>query len=148
MIHLAEVPTFQIVVAAALIAPDAKILMQKRRTGAAHGGLWEFPGGKVERKESPISALVRELREELGISVSPNSITPAGFAFEDLVLDRPRLPIAIFLYTCREWIGEVQCLDAETIGWFESQDIAALPMPPLDVPLAAQLDRLLSAGVI
>ncbi len=145
---MAEDPTFQIVVAAALIASDGKILMQLRRADAAHGGLWEFPGGKIEAGESPISALIRELHEELGISVAPDSLIPAGFAAEDPEPTRSRLPIAIFLYTCRKWDGEVQCLDAEAIGWFAGRDITALQMPPLDVPLAAQLNRLLSAGVI
>ena len=145
---MAEVPTFRIVVAAALIAPTGKILMQIRRAGAAHGGLWEFPGGKIETDESPISALIRELREELGVDVTADSLIPTGFAVEDLAPQPSRLPIAIFLYTCREWAGEVQCLDGESIGWFAINEIAALPMPPLDVPLAAQLERLFSAGVI
>lgn len=145
---MAEVPTFQIVVAAALIAPDGKILMQKRRAGGAHGGLWEFPGGKIEARESPITALIRELSEELGIVVTQDSLIPAGFAVEDFSPEIARLPIAIFLYTCRNWQGEVQCLDGEAIGWFASYAIADLEMPPLDVPLAAQLDRLLAAGAI
>ena len=63
-------PTLVPVVAAALIGPEGQVLMQQRKRGGALGGLWEFPGGKVEPGESPAAALVRELLEELGIAVA------------------------------------------------------------------------------
>jgi len=90
------------VVAAALIDYKGRVLMQQRPPGKRLAGLWEFPGGKIERDESPETALVRELDEELGIGVSPTSLTAAGFASEPLG-DRHLL---LLLYCCRLWSGE------------------------------------------
>lgn len=140
---LAKVPTYCVVVAGALVRPDGKILMHRRKLGSAHGGLWEFPGGKLEPEESLKSALIRELSEELGIVIAEDSLSPAGFAAEDPPSDLARMPIGIHLYTCRSWSGEVQCLEGEAIGWFDHREIAGLAMPPLDVPLAEQLRQLL-----
>lgn len=128
------------VVAVALIAADGRICLQQRPYGKAHGGLWEFPGGKVEPGETCEAALVREVAEELGISLECAALVPAAFAGgEDLV---------ILLYACREWAGDVRCLEGEAIGWFAPDEIAALAMPPLDYPLGRRLGQLLAAGAI
>ncbi len=140
---MTEVPTYIAVVAGALVRSDGKILMHRRRLGSAHGGLWEFPGGKLEVGESQKSALIRELNEELGILVAEPALEPAGFAVEELAPDSAKTPIGIDLYICRSWEGEAQCLEGEAIAWFAHAEIAGLDMPPLDVPLAEQLGRLL-----
>lgn len=129
------------VVALALIDEYGSVLMQQRRIGGAHGGLWEFPGGKVKRSESPESALVREIREELGIEIDPASLAPLTFASDPAQPPAPREPYVILLYTCQKWLGEPQCLEGEAIGWFAADALAELAgqadkMPPLDVPLA------------
>jgi 8-oxo-dGTP diphosphatase len=129
------------VVAAALVAPDGRILMQQRRADRAFGGLWEFPGGKVEARESPESALLREIREELGVALDPGALIPLTFASDPRLPPEPRQPHVILLYTCRIWTGEPRCLDAAALGWFAPQDLAELAMPPLDVPLAEALIR-------
>lgn len=121
------------VVAAALIAPDGRILMHQRKFGAALGGLWEFPGGKVESGESADSALVRELAEELGIVVAAGDLVYLDRASE------AGNPYVILLYTCRHWVGEPQCLAGEALAWVLPEDLLALEMPPLDVPLAQTL---------
>ena len=126
-------PTTIPVVAAALIAPDGRILVHQRKFGAALGGLWEFPGGKVEAGENPDFALVRELAEELGIAVEAADLEFLAEASE------PGNPHVILLYTCRIWRGEPNCLDGEEIAWFAPEDILSLDMPPLDVPLAQAL---------
>lgn len=129
-----------IVVAAALVAPDGSVCLQRRPLEKAHGGLWEFPGGKVEGGETPEAALIREIAEELGVGLASADLVPAGFASGG--------GIVILLYACRAWHGTATCLEAEALGWFQPSQIPALAMPPLDYPLADQLGRLLAAGLI
>jgi 8-oxo-dGTP diphosphatase len=136
---LQEKPTVVLVVAAALIGPDGRILLQKRRRDRVHGGLWEFPGGKVDPGEIPESALVREIAEELGIVLDPAALAPLAFASDRALPPLPREPHLILLYGCRSWLGEPQCLDAQEIAWFAPDRLAGLAMPPLDVPLAKAL---------
>lgn len=121
------------VVAAALIAADGRVLMQQRKHGGALGGLWEFPGGKVEAGETPAAALTRELAEELDITVAMADLTYVASASE------PGNPHVILLYACRRWSGTPQCLAGEAIAWVAPAGLLALEMPPLDVPLAQEL---------
>ena len=105
--------------------------MHRRPLHKDHGGLWEFPGGKVEPAEMPTNALVRELAEELGVRVNPAKLLPAGFA-ETPPADGNR-GIVILLYTLSEWTGEPMALDAgAAIDWFTPREIAGLALPPLD----------------
>lgn len=127
------------VVAAALIREDGRVLMQRRAAGGAHGGLWEFPGGKVDPGESPETALVRELAEELGITIAGDRLTPAGWAGQAPGEGGPGGRIVILLYTCRDWQGEPECLVGERLDWFAPREIPQLSMPPLDYPLADAL---------
>lgn len=138
-VELPNIPTMVPVVAVALIAPEPRILMQRRKASRAFGGLWEFPGGKVEPGESPESALLREIAEELGITLDVQALQPLTFASDPALPPAPRQPHVILLYTCRRWRGEPSCLDAESIAWFAQEEIMGLPMPPLDVPLAEAL---------
>ena len=123
------------VVAAALIDEAGHILMQRRPEGKALAGRWEFPGGKVERSESPEEALCRELGEELGIVVAPGDLSPVTFASQPLG-DRHMI---LMLYRCRRWIGDPQALEAAELRWGDAESLAALPMPAADVPLLAAL---------
>ena len=132
-------PTWLAVVALALSDGAGRWLMHKRPSAKDHGGLWEFPGGKVETGETPEEALVREIAEEVGIAIDPAALVPATFAHDR---DSDRLPkIVILLYTCARWTGEPQALEGEAIGWFASDEIERLDKPPLDVMLAASLFR-------
>ncbi|MXO90064.1 (deoxy)nucleoside triphosphate pyrophosphohydrolase [Pontixanthobacter aquaemixtae] len=126
-----------LVVAAALRRTDGRWLMHKRPQAAHHGGLWEFPGGKVESAETPEIALVREVEEELGISIEAADCMPAGFAQSQA--ETGRKAIVILLYTLEKWRGEPRALEGEGVGWFTPQEIEALDKPPLDIALAAQL---------
>ena len=128
-----------IVVAAALIDSDGRILVQQRPQGKAMAGLWEFPGGKVEDGELPEGALIRELQEELGIDVQQACLAPACFASEALG-DRHML---LLVYICRKWQGIPRALEAPALKWMRPLDLHALDMPPADKPLIGLLDALI-----
>lgn len=129
------------VVAAALVDVNGLVLLQQRAPGRQMAGLWEFPGGKVEKGEGPETALVRELREELGIDCKEDSFVPVGFASEPLG-DRHLL---LLLFTCREWRGVPQPLDASALRWVRPLKMLELPMPPADRPLIAPLAASINA---
>ncbi len=139
-----NIPTMIPVVAVALVADDGRVLLQKRRAGGAHGGLWEFPGGKVEPHEAPEDALCREIAEELGIALDRSSLAALAFVSDPHVPPAEREAYVILLYHCREWRGEARALDGEAVEWFALDALEALPMPPLDRPLAAALRRAFS----
>lgn len=128
-----------VVVAAALVDGEGKVLLQQRRPGRQMAGLWEFPGGKVEEGELPEAALARELKEELGIDARLRELVPASFASAHLG-DRHML---LLLYICRNWTGTPQPLDAAALNWVRPMDMFALPMPPADAPLIPVLEALL-----
>lgn len=127
-----------LVVAAALIDGDGRILLQQRPTDKQLGGLWEFPGGKIEPGESPEAALVRELREELGIDVESSCLAPATFA--SAVLAERHL--MLLLYVCRKWTGVPTALEAPALRWVRPIEMHALDMPPADRPLIGILEAL------
>lgn len=128
-----------IVVAVALIDADGRLLVQQRPLGKPMAGLWEFPGGKVEPDELPESALIRELREELGIDVEKACLAPACFASEPLG-DRHML---LLVYICRKWRGIPRPIEAPAIKWVRPVELHGLEMPPADKPLIGLLDALI-----
>ena len=128
-------PTMLLVVAAALTNEVGEILLQLRPEGRSMAGLWEFPGGKVEAGENPESALVRELKEELGIDIDPVALTPFAFASEPLG-DRHLL---LLLYRCMRWSGTPLALESPELRWVSPTDMDQLPMPPADLPLMRAL---------
>ena len=127
------------VVAVALIDADGRLLVQQRPAGKTFAGLWEFPGGKIEPGETPEAALIRELREELGIDTEAACLAPATFASETLG-DRHLL---LLLYVCRKWRGIPLALEGGTLKWAWPRDLHGLEMPPADKPLIALLEALL-----
>jgi 8-oxo-dGTP diphosphatase len=132
-VDLQKFPTTILVVAAALIALDGRVLMHRRPLAKQHGGLWEFPGGKVEPDETPTIALARELHEELGIVIDP-----AAFDLVAGAADAEQR-VRIDLYVGRNWNGVPNCLEGGAIDWFVPAAVLDLPMPPLDLPLAKAL---------
>jgi 8-oxo-dGTP diphosphatase len=128
-----------LVAAVALIDPDGRILLAKRPEGKTLAGLWEFPGGKVESGERPETALIRELKEELGIDVEQSCLAPLTFAshaYEDFHLLMP-------LYVCRRWKGIAQALEGQALKWVFAKNLRDYPMPPADLPLIPHLQELL-----
>lgn len=128
-----------LVVAVALVDIDGRVLIARRPEGKKMAGLWEFPGGKVEPGETPEAALVRELREELGIDTSGSCLAPLTFAsheYDDFHLLMP-------LYVCRRWRGRIAAKEHSEIKWVRPMQMGAYSMPPADVPLVAMLRDLL-----
>lgn len=128
-----------VVVAAALVDCDGRVLLQQRAPDRSMAGLWEFPGGKLEDGELPEAALVRELEEELGIQTDSACLAPAAFA-SAAVGERHML---LLLYICRKWRGAPQPLDASALQWVRPNQMFALEMPPADKPLIGLLDALI-----
>jgi 8-oxo-dGTP diphosphatase len=124
-----------LVVAAALVDAQGRILVQRRPPGRQHGGLWEFPGGKLEPGEGPVEALVRELHEELAIAVTPADCVTLGFAASPV---QPGMrPVVLLLYGCRRWAGDPVSHEQAALDWVDAARLRTLAMPPLDVPLVA-----------
>ena len=123
------------VVAAALVDPDGRVLVAERPPGKHLAGQWEFPGGKIEPGETPETALVRELTEELGVDTSASCLAPAGFASHAY----PDFHLVLLLFACRKWSGTVRGRDGQRLLWLRVNDLFALDMPPADRPLLGLL---------
>jgi 8-oxo-dGTP diphosphatase len=124
-----------LVVAAALVDDEGRVLIAQRPEGKQLAGMWEFPGGKVEPGETPEAALIRELEEELGIVVKKACLAPFVFAshtYEDFHLLMP-------LYLIRRWDGEPESKEHKAIKWVRPVNMRDYPMPPADLPLVAYL---------
>lgn len=130
--------TSLIVVAAALVDRDGRLLVQQRPEGLSMAGLWEFPGGKLEPGETPEQALIRELGEELAIDVDHACLAPACFA-SDMLGDRHLL---LLLFVCRKWRGTPVAQHASALRWVRPVELHGLDMPPADKPLIGLLEAL------
>lgn len=120
-----------IVVAAALIDFDRRVLISRRPEGKPMAGLWEFPGGKVHAGETPERALIRELFEELAIDVCPTCISPLTFASHSY----PDFHLLMPLYICSRWDGVVTPREGQEVRWVRAMRLADYPMPEADLPL-------------
>lgn len=134
----AAVPTV-LVAAVALIDADGRVLLAERPRGKSMAGLWEFPGGKVGVDETPETALIRELEEELGIDVSERCLAPLTFASHRY----ERFHLLMPLYVCRVWDGRVEAREGQRLAWVRAEALDDYPMPPADVPLVAMLKDVL-----
>lgn len=134
-------PTLLFVVALALIDENEKILLQTRPLGKSMAGLWEFPGGKVEEGELPEHALVREMKEELNITVSAQNLTATCFASESL----GKKNLLLLLYIADIWDGDIIAKEGQEFDWFDLDAMSQLDMPPADIPLVANLKKILQS---
>jgi 8-oxo-dGTP diphosphatase len=134
----AELPRSS-VVCVALIDADGRVLLAERPPGKPMAGLWEFPGGKIAGNETPEAALIRELKEELGIDVAESCLSPFAFAshrYEDF-------HVLLLLYLCRRWSGMVAGREGQNLAWVRPDKLADYAMPAADKPLVAMLRDLL-----
>jgi 8-oxo-dGTP diphosphatase len=128
-----------LVVACALVDPDRRVLLAQRPPGKSLAGKWEFPGGKVEPGERPEATLIRELHEEIGITVKEACLAPLTFAshaYDDFHLLMP-------LYICRRWEGQVTAREGQNLAWVRVNKLRDYEMPPADIPLIPHLMDLL-----
>ena len=128
-----------LVVACALVDADKRVLIAQRPEGKTLAGLWEFPGGKIEPGERPEQTLIRELHEEIGITVSEPCLAPltfASYAYDSFHLLMP-------LYICRRWEGDVIAREGQNLAWVRANKLRDYPMPPADIPLIPHLIDLL-----
>jgi 8-oxo-dGTP diphosphatase len=135
----AEPAPLVLVVAVALVDVDGRVLLAQRPQGKAMAGLWEFPGGKLHDGETPEAALIRELKEELGIDVSEACLAPLSFASHRY----RRFHLLMPLYVCRRWSGTPSAREGQRLAWVRPQKLDEYPMPPADKPLVAALRDLL-----
>jgi 8-oxo-dGTP diphosphatase len=128
-----------LVVAAALIDADGRVLLARRPPGKAMAGLWEFPGGKVGPDETPEAALIRELKEELGLDLAHACLAPLTFASHRY----PDFHLLMPLFAARNWKGTPVPREGQELAWVRPLKMSDYPMPPADVPLVAMLRDLL-----
>ena len=131
--------TSLLVAACALIDADGRVLLAQRPPGKPMAGLWEFPGGKVEAGERPEQTLIRELNEELGISLEEACLAPLTFASHSYADFHLLMP----LFVCRRWHGTAVGREGQKLAWVRPQRLRDYPMPPADAPLVAHLMALL-----
>lgn len=124
-----------LVAACALIDVDGRVLLARRPEGKKMAGLWEFPGGKLEPGETPEAALIRELREELGIDVARACLAPFAFASHAY----PKFHLLMPLFLCRRWKGNPVAREDQTLAWVRPDKLATYPMPAADKPLVPLL---------
>ncbi|MBR9761960.1 MAG: 8-oxo-dGTP diphosphatase MutT [Rhodobacteraceae bacterium] len=120
-----------LVSAVALIDVDGRVLLAQRPEGKSMAGLWEFPGGKVEAGETPEAALIRELKEELGIDTWSSCLAPLTFASHEYENFHLLMP----LFACRKWEGVPQPREGQTLAWARGTELRNYEMPPADLPL-------------
>ena len=124
-----------LVAACALVDLDGRVLLARRPEGKKMAGLWEFPGGKLNPGETPEVALIRELKEELGIDVASSCL--AAFAFASHSYDSFHLLMPLFL--CRRWRGTPQAREGQTLAWVHAAKLGEYAMPEADRPLVPLL---------
>ena len=128
-----------LVAACALIDADGRVLIAQRPEGKSMAGLWEFPGGKVEANERPEQTVIREMHEELGVTIEESSLSPFAFASHAY----PEFHLLMPLFLCRRWEGAITPREGQSVAWVTPKDLANYPMPPADAPLIPKLRDLI-----
>ena len=122
-----------VIVAAAVVRHEERVLITQRVSGAHLGGMWEFPGGKLEPGEGPEIALVRECREECGIEIRVLDILDVVFhAYE-------KKNVLLLFYACELVSGEVQHLEVAAHAWCLPSELDNYDFPPPDVRVLQKL---------
>lgn len=129
----------KLVVAGLIVGDDRRVLITQRRADQALPLQWEFPGGKLEPGESPVEALVRELREELAVEVA------VGRIWDVLFYAYPAFDLVMLVYACRLRPGEVpRAVEVADLAWVATDELpGAWDILPADRPL---VERLVAEG--
>jgi 8-oxo-dGTP diphosphatase len=122
-----------VIVTAALIIEQGKLLVTQRMKDSSRGLLWEFPGGKVEEGEDPRGALRRELKEELDVEVE------VGKLFDAVFYSYPEYPLLLLIYRCRVEKGSLKPIGCHDLRWVTPRELEELAMPPADDPIRKHL---------
>jgi len=128
-----------LVSAISLIDVDGRVLISKRPEGKIMAGLWEFPGGKVENTETPEEAVIREIREELGLDITESCLAPLSFASHTY----DNFHLLMVLFVCRVWKGIPEPREGQEIRWVRPMRLGDYAMPPADINLVSLLQDFL-----
>ena len=119
-----------------ILDQDRNILLTRRAPKSHQGGLWEFPGGKVEAGESLERALRRELREELGITIGRTS------ALLEITHDYGDKAVLLDVHMVWDFTGEAQGLEGQPLAWVAPRELAQYPLPAANVPIVDAVMKL------
>ena len=122
-----------LIVTAAVIRDGDAILITRRPPESRHGGMWEFPGGKLDAGESPQECLSREILEELGLEVAVESI------FEIAYHRYEWGPVLILAFECRVLNGEIRHIGISDHRWVSPEEMPLYDILPADRPIIAKL---------
>jgi 8-oxo-dGTP diphosphatase len=122
-----------LIVVAGLMIEEGCVLVSQRKEDSPHGGLWEFPGGKVMEGEEPREALRRELKEELDVEVE------VGRIFDAVFEPHPEGPLLLLAFRCGKVRGHLKPLECADLRWVPLRDLEKLVMPPADEPIRKRL---------
>ena len=120
-------------VTAAIIVEEGKILIARRAPGEKLAGMWEFPGGKVEGEETLVDCLTRELREELGVSVSVGPIVAES------VYEYPHGSIRLIALRTRILAGTLSLTVHDQVDWVAPDNLLRYQLAPADIPIAIDI---------
>ena len=135
----AHPPKNLLVAALILVNEPGKILLAKRPKGKTMAGLWEFPGGKVNKGETLEDALIRECQEELDIILTPAALSLVFTVHHDY----PDFHLEMPMFLARDWQGEIKGMEGQKLAWVKPEDLADYPMPPADLPLIKKIPEIL-----
>ncbi|HBI21774.1 MAG TPA: 8-oxo-dGTP diphosphatase MutT [Legionella sp.] len=121
-------------VAVALVMDKQRVLITQRARHKPHGGLWEFPGGKIEPGEAPLAALIREVKEEVGLDVlQADFLYPMDYAY-------PHQAVQLLIYRVSEFQGEAMCCETQMdLRWVDKTDLHAFEFPEANQQIIARM---------
>ena len=136
--QITDPKNLKIVVSIALINNHDEVLIAKRPNNKHLAGFWEFPGGKVEKDETPENALIREVKEEINVNINNKCIAPLSFS----EFDYKNFHLLLLLYICRRWEGKPLTMEENELKWVKPSMLRKYKMPPADDSLIYSLQDL------